>query len=531
MTAPDSILRLVDQFQTHLVTYKSINYNETQVRREFVDPFFEALGWDVFNKQGYAHAYKDVIHEDAIKVAGKSQAPDYAFRIGGTRKFFVEAKKPAVNLKEDISPAYQLRRYAWSAKLPLSILTDFEEFSVYDCRTKPALVDKPSVGRIKMLTFRDYPDHWDEIASVFSREAILKGSFDKYAESSTGKHGTAEVDDAFLAEIERWRDLLARNIALRNPALSQHDLNYAVQMTIDRLIFLRICEDRGIEFYGQLQGLLKGGEIYPRLCQLFHQADTRYNSGLFHFHAEKGRPNPDELSLRLEIDDFGVRRNGRPFLRRAEAILPPGYNKAAGLAEVIPVEVNSIAFDFPDKNNLDAFTASVTGQVLVAQLAAQLPFTPIVHIGPTSEIDDPVNPTGDVLSFDPATNGQFTFEIDVASLSAGEIRPRNVGPITLGFDDFDFGGVVLEGLITLGGYQDGEFVGDVSGRAEIVATNGPSQVGAAVTRGSHWSGGGVQCLYLSRQMVVNLDLLADGVVGAKERGPGSVPTHGAPLEM
>ena len=304
MTAPDTILKLVDQFHAHRTTYKSSNYNETQVRREFVDPFFEALGWDVFNKQSYAHAYKDVIHEDAIKVAGKSQAPDYAFRIGGTRKFFVEAKKPAVNLKDEISPAYQLRRYAWSAKLPLSILTDFEEFSVYDCRIKPSLADKPSVGRIMMLTYNDYPQQWDEIYSIFSKDAVWKGSFDKYAESKVGKHGTAEVDHAFLAEIERWRDLLARNIALRNPALSQHDLNYAVQMTIDRLIFLRICEDRGIEFYGQLQSLLNGGDVYPRLCQHFRKADERYNSGLFHFHAEKGQSEtPDGLTLGLTLDD------------------------------------------------------------------------------------------------------------------------------------------------------------------------------------------------------------------------------------
>jgi hypothetical protein len=105
MPPPDSILKLVDQFHTHLSTYKSFTYNETQARREFIDPFFEALGWDIRNKQGYAHAYKDVIHEDAIKIAGKSKAPDYAFRIGGTRKFFVEAKKPSVSLKDEIRTA------------------------------------------------------------------------------------------------------------------------------------------------------------------------------------------------------------------------------------------------------------------------------------------------------------------------------------------------------------------------------------------------------------------------------------------
>ncbi len=304
MSVPDSILQLVDNFETHRRAYLSQDYNEAQVRLEFINPFFEALGWDMFNKQNYASAYKDVIHEDALHTGGTSTAPDYAFRIGGTRKFFVEAKKPAVNLKDAISPAYQLRRYAWSAKLPLSILTDFEEFTVYDCRLKPTLSDKPSTGRIQLLTYRDYPTHWDEIDSIFSRQAVLKGSFDQYAESVTGKHGTTEVDHAFLAEIERWRDLLAHNIALRNPSLSQRDLNYAVQMTIDRLIFLRICEDRGIEFYGQLQALLNGGDVYPRLCQLFRNADDRYNSGLFHFRPEKGQADsPDALTMGLALDD------------------------------------------------------------------------------------------------------------------------------------------------------------------------------------------------------------------------------------
>lgn len=304
MTAPDSILQLVELFETHQRTYRSQNYPETQARLEFINPFFEALGWDVLNKQGYAHAYKDVINEDAIKVAGASKAPDYAFRIGGTRKFFVEAKKPAVNLKDEISPAYQLRRYAWSAKLPLSILTDFEEFAVYDCREKPSLGDKPSQGRTLLLDYHEYPARWDEIAGIFAREAVLKGSFDKYAESTKGKRGTTEVDDAFLAEIERWRELLARNIALRNPGIEQRAVNYSVQMTIDRLVFLRICEDRGIEFYGALQALLNGGEVYSRLVQLYMRADNRYNSGLFHFKAEKGQSDaPDMYTLGLTIDD------------------------------------------------------------------------------------------------------------------------------------------------------------------------------------------------------------------------------------
>lgn len=304
MPAPQTVLTLIENFERNLDAYRTGQYNETQVRRDFIDPMFKALGWDMDNSQGYAEAYRDVIHEDAIKVGLSTRAPDYSFRVGGQRKFFLEAKKPSVNVKEAIEPAFQVRRYAWSAKLPLSIVTDFEEFAIYDCRQKPDKSDKANQSRLFYCTFRDYAEKWDEIAAIFSKDAVLKGSFDKYASTSKGKRGTTEVDGAFLAEIEGWRDLLARNIALRNTSLTQRELNFAVQQTIDRIIFLRICEDRGIEPYGKLMALQNGVNVYDRLRGLFRAADERYNSGLFHFTQEKSRAGaPDELTLHLSIDD------------------------------------------------------------------------------------------------------------------------------------------------------------------------------------------------------------------------------------
>lgn len=304
MPAPKKIIELVERFERNIETYRSGSYNETQLRRDFLDPMFRELGWDIDNSQDYAEAFREVIHEDAIKIGGSTKAPDYSFRVGGRRIFFLEAKKPSVFIKEEIAPAYQLRRYAWSANLPLSVLSDFEEFAVYDCRIKPASGDKSAKGRVLYLTFREYIDRWDEIAGIFSKEAVLKGSFDRYAKEAKGKRGTASVDDDFLAQIEGWRDTLARNVALRNPGIGVRDLNFAVQATIDRVIFLRICEDRGIEPLNRLQGLTNGAGIYGRLVHVFREADDRYNSGLFHFKTERNRAgSPDEFTLGLKIDD------------------------------------------------------------------------------------------------------------------------------------------------------------------------------------------------------------------------------------
>jgi len=302
--APPVVLELIDRFRRNEQAYRASQYNETQTRLELIDPLFEALGWDLHNRSGKAEAYKDVVHEDAIKIAGATKAPDYSFRIGGRRIFFLEAKKPAVNVRDDSSPAFQLRRYAWSSKLPLSIVTNFAELAVYDCRIKPLQTDKASTARVLYFRYDEYASRWNEIAGIFSRESIELGSFDRFAAASRLKRGTAEVDQAFLGEIESWRDVLARNFALRNEALSERELNFAVERTIDRIIFLRMCEDRGIEEYGQLATIANGEATYRRLCEVFQRADERYNSGLFHFDVEKGRNEPpDDLTPGLILDD------------------------------------------------------------------------------------------------------------------------------------------------------------------------------------------------------------------------------------
>ena len=272
---------LTDQFKTNFIQYKNTNYDEANTRVDFIDKFFELLDWDVRNKLGFSEDYRDVVREDKVIIQGKPKAPDYSFRIGKERKFFVEAKKPSVNIKKDIAPAYQVRRYGYTAKVPLSILTDFEEFAVYDTRIKPNQNDKASVARIFYCTFDEYEKNFEFIYNTFAKNSILKGSFDRYVKANKNKRGTSEVDNEFLKLIENWRNNLAKNIALRNKNLSIYNLNTAVQKTIDKIIFLRIAEDRNMETYGTLQNLTKLENIYENLVKIFIKADKKYNSGLF----------------------------------------------------------------------------------------------------------------------------------------------------------------------------------------------------------------------------------------------------------
>ncbi|MBK9227795.1 MAG: N-6 DNA methylase [Ignavibacteria bacterium] len=287
-SAYSKVSELVIRFDEQYASYKKSDYNETLTRRDFIDPFFRTLGWDIDNQQGFAEAYREVIHEDRVKVSGATKAPDYSFRLsGGKRLFFVEAKKPSVQVKDEIHPSYQVRRYGWSAKLPVSIITDFEEFSVYDCTKKPHPNDRASVARINYLTYKDYLNEFDFLWSTFSKEHVLKGSFDKFIQSDKNKKGTTTVDKEFLQSLDGWRTLLALSISKNNRNLDEDELNFVVQSTIDRIIFLRIAEDRGIETYAELKNALTGEDYYRNLLTSFRQADDKYNSGLFDFRKDR----------------------------------------------------------------------------------------------------------------------------------------------------------------------------------------------------------------------------------------------------
>ncbi len=299
MAAPDSLYQLVEKFEAQKPA------NETELRRQFVDPLFAALGWDVTDNRQVGHEVSVMVAEGGRQ---RPKRPDYGFRIGGATRFFVETKPPHLNLKNDSSPAFQLRRYGWSGNLPVSVLTDFEEFCVYDCRIQPQRGDPADSARLRYWTYDQYVDVWAELKSHFSRPAVADGALRAWLEGQRVR-GATSVDQAFLNEMESWREALAGEIALHNPQLSQRELNLLVQRTIDRIVFLRIAEDRDIEPYGRLRSAAAPGrQVYEELKLRFREADDKYNSGLFHFGRDQRDAPPDALSLRIHIPDEPLRR-------------------------------------------------------------------------------------------------------------------------------------------------------------------------------------------------------------------------------
>lgn len=336
--AYDVIGHLADNFQNGIKSK-----NETETRRYYIDKFFEALGWDVSNEKGK----REVIHEDIVKVKGKTKFPDYGFYFKGKRVFFVEAKDTKVDIKNDSRPAFQLRSYAWSAKLGVSILTDFEEFAVYDCTVRPKENDRTEAARIKYFTYEDYLKEgvFDYIYDLFERENVANGSLDAYSENLCNRKGSETVDVHFLSTLDELRTKLAVVISKLNREMSEKDINYAVQQIIDRIIFLRVAEDRNVENYGLLAlanpknkneddfknyGFNGENSYYENLNYIFDRANEKYNSGLFDEDAIVRNLNIDDKTIKDIIDELYTPKNPYQFSVIPVEIIGNAYEQFLG---------------------------------------------------------------------------------------------------------------------------------------------------------------------------------------------------------
>ncbi|WP_370276607.1 Eco57I restriction-modification methylase domain-containing protein [Roseovarius indicus] len=276
------IRQLVDRFKQNQSDYLDSSYNETQARTEFITPMLEAFGWDIHNRSGQPLAYREVIEEATVEMGEERQSkrPDYELRIARQRKLFVEAKKPSVKIDRDRGPAFQTRRYGYSASLPISIVTNFSQLAIYDCSSIPHETDQAHVARLHVCSFEDFDAHFEELWSLLSKQSILSGEFDRRFSVASTRHGAEQFDDYFLKQVRDWRKKLAVDIHKNSPRLTSEELTYAVQLFLSRIIFLRICEDREIEKYKNLKNL-DGSATFDAFKAELRRADEFYDSGLF----------------------------------------------------------------------------------------------------------------------------------------------------------------------------------------------------------------------------------------------------------
>ena len=295
--------KLIRKFEADQQHYSSKDYLEAQARMDLITPFFKALGWDVENEAGLLHHDREVLVERGdMEATGR---PDYNFRIGGQTKFYVEAKAPSEPLD---TPRHilQAKGYVWNTKsVYFVILTNFEEFRFYDASAQPD-PKRPEEGLLLSLRYSDYPANAEKLWE-FSRERVAAGSLEALLPKiRRAPRLRKQVDDVFLDEMTGWREELAKNIHKNNPELTARQLNEVVQRLLDRIVFIRIAEDRKVLEYGQLRRVLEDWEIhggkfhiFDWLNDLFHKVNDDFNGEIFKPHLSETIKIDSELLARI----------------------------------------------------------------------------------------------------------------------------------------------------------------------------------------------------------------------------------------
>ncbi|WP_163445083.1 Eco57I restriction-modification methylase domain-containing protein [Flavobacterium columnare] len=277
-----TIKQLIEKYRADRDYYLTSKYNETLLRSDFLDPFFELLGWDIKNNAGKPTNEREVILEEALKANASehSKKPDYTFRLFSERKFFLEAKKPCVSIESNNDTAKQVRRYGFTAKLKISVLSNFEYLIIYDTSVKVEKDDNHIKALVKKYHYTEYESKFEEIKQLLGKESVYSGAFETEWKEIESKINQYSIDNLFLNQINEWRKVLGTEIYKHDPKIDEQQLNDIVQSYLNRVLFLRVCEDRNLEDY---QTLLKfaNRNDFKALIKKFEEADKRYNSGLF----------------------------------------------------------------------------------------------------------------------------------------------------------------------------------------------------------------------------------------------------------
>lgn len=280
------IKELVDRFASNQQEYETSGYLESQLRTDFVDELFKALGWDIVNKNKLSRLEREVL----VEKGDTTGRPDYSFRINGQDRFFVETKTPSkgTDKQEDI---FQAKRYGWNtASVNISVLTDFKTVKVFDTTIKPDL-KQPLLGLVFELKFERFSTSDFDKLWLFSKERVSSGSLDQLSSKDpTAKRFRIPVDTALIDQMTLWREELAKDIYKHNPNITVRELNDVVQRLLDRLVFIRLLEDRKIIDVKTLKEIAdtwkegKHREIQAQLNLLFKQLNQDFNGEVFKEH-------------------------------------------------------------------------------------------------------------------------------------------------------------------------------------------------------------------------------------------------------
>ena len=233
--AREEIKKLVGKFSKYLKSELD-SMPEEDIKFQFIEPMFEALGWE-----------REDISKEKRVLKGRA---DYILRIGNQESLVIEAKKTDVSLNEDAGR--QAVSYAYHRKIKFSVLTNFKYVRVYHALSNIKNIDR---NLLFWIEFTDFEKEFEKLW-LLSKESMQKNELSKYV-SSKEERKFKPVNDSILEDLLEIRKLLSSDLKKLRIYLGEEKIDEAIQILINRLIFMRSVEDRGLENMNFLLGFVK----------------------------------------------------------------------------------------------------------------------------------------------------------------------------------------------------------------------------------------------------------------------------------
>jgi len=277
LKAREKVQELVQKFRREQAAGVIGQYNESETKTGFIEPLLQALGWNTQDR-----------NEVGLEEKISGGRVDYSLKIKGSPKIYIEAKPPRAKLTkpETISQAIT---YGYNkGSIQWVLLTDFQELRLFDVTIWPNKRNLEAGLRLD-LTHDRFLEKFDELW-LLSKESVESGLLDRSLLSKKLDHLRCPVDKKILDDMKRWREILAKDIYKNHPDMTEAQLKDNVQRILDRIIFIRSCEDRGLTYGEKLQEMVLqrrddiGPAFMPTLKALFRRYDRDFNSELFDEH-------------------------------------------------------------------------------------------------------------------------------------------------------------------------------------------------------------------------------------------------------
>lgn len=263
-----------------------LNLTSEETIRTWLNELLTIFGWDVRDTSQILQekVLSKTEKERLIEIGSRNTRPDYTFKVAKQKLTFLDAKDITVSIERDAEAAFQIKSYGWSILAPCAFISNFEEFAIYDCTYTPEQGQAPNIERL-YFTINDYVDNFEILDEHLLKENIYKGKLNEIYSATLRDNRYLEKispDLKFAQQLSDFRLLLAGDILRNNVIFIQNNsanLSYIVQVIINRILFIRVCEARKVEEEGLLITYKENGFW-----------DTFKNSSYFEFYEHYDGP-------------------------------------------------------------------------------------------------------------------------------------------------------------------------------------------------------------------------------------------------